>query len=263
MEHSFDVEIAKEYGINCAIILKHIYFWVQKNRANEKHFYDGRYWTYNSQKAFTEQFPYMSRQTVRTTLNKLKDCGLILTGNYNKSAYDKTMWFALADKAISMVENPHVDELKSTARLVEINQPIPDTIPDTISDTKTNNNPTNVGFVPQEPGQDLSKADIDLVMSYWNALSTYGIVPVKYIKPGTKRAISLKARINEYSLDDVCEAIQNIHKSDFLKGKNKKGWVITFDWFLLPNNFPKVLEGNYNRDKGKVEEEPKPKSRWQ
>ncbi len=31
-----------------------------------------------------------------------------------------------------------------------------------------------------------------------------------------------------------------------MKGKNKNGWVITFDWFVLPNNFPKVLEGNYD-----------------
>lgn len=30
MEHSFDIKIAKEYGIEEAIILKNIYFWVQK-----------------------------------------------------------------------------------------------------------------------------------------------------------------------------------------------------------------------------------------
>jgi len=30
-----------------------------------------------------------------------------------------------------------------------------------------------------------------------------------------------------------------------LKGQNNKGWTITFDWFIKPNNFIKVLEGNY------------------
>ena len=25
-----------------------------------------------------------------------------------------------------------------------------------------------------------------------------------------------------------------------------RGWMITFDWFLLPSNFQKVLEGNYD-----------------
>ena len=45
-------------------------------------------------------------------------------------------------------------------------------------------------------------------------------------------------------------AIEQIKESKFLQGKNGQGWVITFDWFLLPNNFPKVLEGNYNRERG-------------
>lgn len=31
MEHSFDIEIAAEYGIECAILLKHLYFWIKKN----------------------------------------------------------------------------------------------------------------------------------------------------------------------------------------------------------------------------------------
>ena len=48
MEHSFDIKIAKEYGIAEAIILKHIYFWVNKNALNGKNHIDGRYWTYNS-----------------------------------------------------------------------------------------------------------------------------------------------------------------------------------------------------------------------
>ena len=29
----------------------------------------------------------------------------------------------------------------------------------------------------------------------------------------------------------------------------KNDWIITFDWFVKPSNFPKVLEGNYNRRK--------------
>ena len=31
MEHSFDINIAKEYGIEEAIFIKHFYFWVKKN----------------------------------------------------------------------------------------------------------------------------------------------------------------------------------------------------------------------------------------
>lgn len=60
MIHNFDINIAEKYGINAAIILQNMYYWIEKNRANEKHFHDGYYWTYNSLKAFEELFPYMS-----------------------------------------------------------------------------------------------------------------------------------------------------------------------------------------------------------
>ena len=56
----------------------------------------------------------------------------------------------------------------------------------------------------------------------------------------------LRARIAEYGTDAVLEAIEKIRNSDFLKGQNAKGWIITFEWFVKPNNFPKVLEGNYD-----------------
>ena len=40
-----------------------------------------------------------------------------------------------------------------------------------------------------------------------------------------------------------------INESDFLKGQNKRGWTVTFDWFIKPNNFIKVLEDTY-KNKG-------------
>ena len=61
----------------------------------------------------------------------------------------------------------------------------------------------------------------------------------------------LHARIAEYGVEEVLKAIEKIRNSAFLKGQNPKGWVITFEWFVRPNNFPKVLEGNYDGDRGK------------
>lgn len=83
------------------------------------------------------------------------------------------------------------------------------------------------------------------VVDEWNKLSSLGIQSVSKLSNSSKRYKSLVARLKEYGIEDVLEAINNIRNSDFLLGKNKKGWQITFDWFVLPNNFPKVLEGNY------------------
>lgn len=97
MIHSFDIEDAKKYGVTEAIILYNLRFWIEKNKANEKHFYDGRYWTYNSVKAFEELFPYLTYRNIRSAIDKLIEFKVIITGNYNQSSYDRTRWFALFD----------------------------------------------------------------------------------------------------------------------------------------------------------------------
>ena len=98
MEHSFNIELAKKYGILEAILLKNIYFWVKKNKANDKNLQDEYYWTYNSAKAFNELFPYASEKKIRSALSKLEKEGLIKVGNYNKVAYDRTKWYTLTEE---------------------------------------------------------------------------------------------------------------------------------------------------------------------
>lgn len=86
----------------------------------------------------------------------------------------------------------------------------------------------------------------DAIVDAWNSLTDVGINPVRSINTGSKRADCLRARVREYGESAILEAIENVRTSDFLQGKNNRGWIITFDWFVLPTNFPKVLEGNYN-----------------
>ena len=96
--HSFDPEIAERVGVNAATIYQNIVYWIEKNEANDKHCYDGQYWTYNSVKAFGDQFPYLSAKQIKTAINKLIEQGLIVKGDYNKANFDKTCWYGLAQK---------------------------------------------------------------------------------------------------------------------------------------------------------------------
>ena len=100
MQHYFNVEIATSYGLNCAILLDNILFWCEKNKANKKNFYDGFYWTYNSNEAFSKLFPYMTPKVIRTSLDKLILEGLLLKGNYNQNQYDRTAWYAVTLKTL-------------------------------------------------------------------------------------------------------------------------------------------------------------------
>lgn len=95
----------------------------------------------------------------------------------------------------------------------------------------------------------IRQTDVRRVIEEWNKLQDVGIAPIRGIKPASKRCQMLKGRIREYGMDDLLKAMDNIRHSDFLRGENKNGWMITFDWFVKPNNFLKVLEGNYNGDR--------------
>ena len=139
MEHSFNIELAKEYGILEAILLKNIWFWIEKNRANEKNFYDGTYWTYNSTRAFNELFPYASESSIKRALKSLQEKGIIKTGNYNKIAYDRTLWYAFTDFGYSIMSNRQMELNKSSNG----NEQNGLTIPDINTNDKTTNIKTN------------------------------------------------------------------------------------------------------------------------
>ena len=125
-EHSFDIELAQEYGVNAAILFKNICFWIAKNRANGKNFFDGDYWTYNSKRAFAELFPYMSERQVGSALQKLIDARMIKTGNYNEDRRDKTTWYALDINGACMVQKCNIGFTKSHNGNSENVRPLPD-----------------------------------------------------------------------------------------------------------------------------------------
>lgn len=81
------------------------------------------------------------------------------------------------------------------------------------------------------------------IIESWNSLGLNKIISLK-----GKRATMLNARIKEYGLENVLKAIGNIRNSSFLRGQNRTGWTISFDWLIKPTNFLKVLEGNYSDD---------------
>ena len=89
--------------------------------------------------------------------------------------------------------------------------------------------------------------DVRRITEAWNAL---GLGQISKLTGASKRGGMLRARVNEYGADAVLTAIEKIRSSSFLRGQNRRGWTITFDWFVRPNNFPKVLEGQYDDHEG-------------
>lgn len=103
--------------------------------------------------------------------------------------------------------------------------------------------------MPEIPEQiscekDLVKpGDVQKVVDEWNKLQQFGIQPIARMT--ARRTQMLKARIREYGMEKIMEAIEKVKKSDFLTGR-KKDFIITFEFFINPNKFIKILEGFYD-----------------
>ena len=96
--HFFFPELAEKYGASEAIILNHLIYWITHNSMKNKNYHDGRYWTFNSVRELTKQFPYFSESQVGRYIRSLITQGVIITGNYNRHSYDRTRWYALKDQ---------------------------------------------------------------------------------------------------------------------------------------------------------------------
>ena len=89
--------------------------------------------------------------------------------------------------------------------------------------------------------------DVRQVFEAWQSL---GIQKLRKVPDSsTNIGKMLRARIKDYGIGSVLEAVEIVRASDFLMGR-ATDFQITFDWFVKPNNFLKIVNGNYdNREK--------------
>ena len=232
MQHSFDVEIAEKYGVSEAILLQHLWFWIEKNKANEVNFYDGSYWTYNSTKAFVKLFPYMTQRQIQNALKKLKDKGIIKTGNYNKSAYDRTLWYAFTELGNSIMQKCKMETTDLSNGLHENVEPIPDINTNINSDKNTNNiYSENLQLIESDNKkskniQDDLKNEFEMLWKEYPNKQGKEKAFKSYIKVRTKEKVDLSDIVNGLKRYLVyCKQNQ-----DWYSPKNGSTWFNQYSW---------------------------------
>lgn len=150
MEYSFNTALAKKYNsVDIAVFIKHFDFWLTKNKANNRNQHNGKYWTYNSFEAFQIIFDWLSVGQIRRILNKMIDLKIIETGNYNKSAYNRTKWYTFTNAFVennkSILRFHQINSLKLTNEFDENDNSYNDT--DILPYKNTNNNTNNKKFI--------------------------------------------------------------------------------------------------------------------
>ena len=133
-----------------------------------------------------------------------------------------------------------------------------------VSKETDNNIPSKEGLSISEnpkvdPARRCAKIDFAAIKAYWNTKHDQsGSAMRRLTLMSDQRKSNVRARIREYGGDvqKVYKAIDKAMASDFMNGKNGKGWVASFDWMMCPSNFPKVLEGNYDNEQPAGSQQP-------
>lgn len=251
----FDADVAKEYGLKEAIVIKCFQFWIEKNKANDKHFIDGHYWTYNSVSAWQKLLPFFTLKQIRTTLDSLVKQGVLIKGSYNETPFDRTCWYAFAqeEKWLSPDGQRHLPERAQT--FAQMGKPIPDNKPDNIPD----NNPPYIYKYIYSPQNEKNSFDWAEVVKRWNEVATkWGLATIKSLTESRKQKFVARYRQSGCnSLEEYFALLYTIlQQSLFLRGKKISGygenmavvnadWRASFDFFMQESSWQKAMEGVY------------------
>lgn len=236
MNHSFNVEIAKEFGIEKAVILENFYFWIKKNKANKRNMHEGKVYTYNTAEAFAELFPYIKERKIAQILREMEnEDGLLISGQFHN--YDRTKSYTLTDYAMSFFEPSNIqnfDNGKSENCTMEYQENVSCLNTDINADVNSNIN-TDKGKKP--------KKEYDIIYEHYQ--KNYDIlfqqgkvqtnkVQIEYGKCGKL----LKGLFRNYSADELFEILD--------RGMNDK-WIVEGGYnlsiLLSANQINKLLNG--------------------
>lgn len=118
-----DRVLATILGLNEAIVLQQVHYWLVNNEKNNINFKNGRYWTFNSMKKWREEtFPFLGMDALRRAFGNLEKKGILITGNFNQKGYDRTKWYTIDYQKLYSMRCNNSFGGNHTMHLVETNK---------------------------------------------------------------------------------------------------------------------------------------------
>ena len=119
-----------------------------------------------------------------------------------------------------------------------------------IKESKAAKAATSAGADAQAKATDSAKIDFNSFTEFFNKTMDEAGAQISRLRTiSPKRKAALNARCREHGKTALAEVVRKAAVSDFLNGGGGRAFVADFDWLMRPNNFPKVLDGNYdNKD---------------
>jgi len=225
MTYTFETSLAQKYGVNEAVMLNNFIFWIAKNEANGRHFYDGRYWTYNSVAAMEKLYPFWSTSQIRTIIGSLVKQGVLMKGNYTEQKYDRTVWYAFTDEfRKSICQNSQMDLSEVANGFYENGKPITDNKPY----IKPSINTDGKGKASRKKSQD-SNGSSDKPFSYREALLAAGASAENVDRLLANRKAK-RLKNNEAAYNKLMGAVEQVRKlygvttDEVIEFAGKHGW---------------------------------------
>jgi hypothetical protein len=218
---NFNRTIASELGVNCAILLSNIYFWVEMNEAShsELHYKDGHYWTFNAITAFEKVFDFLTKSQIRTALDKLEESGYLHSGRFNKFGADKTKWYRPSEKALKVLcDKSQISERKIANQSAINHQPIPDITSNINTDINSNITVSNKLVEPSQAQASTrksksSKVKKEVILVNPESVQSMLIYFYEVLLPGSPKIFSptnrkvLDSLITAHGLKDLRDTI--------------------------------------------------------
>ena len=224
MNFHFDGAVAEMYGVDGAVFISRLQFWIEKNAANDRHYHEGRYWTYNSLRAMEKLFPFWSRRQIERIVKNLKDKGVLLTANYARDSHDRTLFYALDESKLPI--SPFGGDLSPNGEMIN------EQLKTQIREEEDKANKPEISNKPQQ------------LADRYNAICT-NLPRVVRLTDKRRRAVRL-IHDKGYTPEQLDEVFRKAQSSSFCTGQNDRHWKADFDWLLNESNLVKVLEGKYD-----------------
>ena len=112
MKHQFDDKVAELYGVDIALLVDNIAYFIKQNVKSGTPAEDGEYWMTKSQDKFSDRMSYMTRRKVGRVLDKAEKSGAIVSKKKAKYKGNQTKSYALLCPQIKKIYLPNMTNLE-------------------------------------------------------------------------------------------------------------------------------------------------------
>lgn len=187
--------LAKLIGLNEAIILQQIHYWID-NKYCAGHIHLDRKWIYNTVSQWHEQFPFISVSTIKRVMVDLRDKGLIDVQKLSKDGLNHTNYYTINYESLDAIRG----QIEQIDRL-NLSQP------NGANWSKPNRTETTTKTTGKKPRASLADDGGESFKTFWSAY------PKKAGKDAAKKAFD-KRKFDEQALAKVLRALDDQKDSE-------------------------------------------------